>query len=196
MQLWMSPGHILCMRVWPCPRWLTCKTYLAQCSLCTHACTHDRVVDELIMPLRRAACEPSHGCSFLSLFSRTRWGILLACSTTWWSMWETGWERWTGTLWVRCFVRSECGEVGRLKSRLFCAFQENVSLDSNTHSFSSSSITTYSKVGNEPPKVFQASSSTRCAPGGVRTSHVCTNHNIVFMFFLRSLFFPLLQALP
>lgn len=27
---------------------------------------------------------------------------------------------------------------------------------------------TYSKVGNEPPKVFQASSSTRCAPGGVR----------------------------
>lgn len=38
----------------------------------------------------------------------------------------------------------------------------------NGHSFSSSSITTYSKVGNEPPKVFQASSSTRCAPGGIK----------------------------
>ncbi|KAG7246082.1 hypothetical protein CRUP_002370, partial [Coryphaenoides rupestris] len=38
----------------------------------------------------------------------------------------------------------------------------------NGHSFSSSSVTTYSKVGNEPPKVFQASSQTRRAPGGVR----------------------------
>lgn len=49
----------------------------------------------------------------------------------------------------------------------FCAFQENVSADSNAHSFSSSSVMTYSKVGNEPPKVYQATSSTRCAPGGV-----------------------------
>ncbi|KAG7238721.1 hypothetical protein INR49_031237 [Caranx melampygus] len=39
--------------------------------------------------------------------------------------------------------------------------------DSNTHSFSSSSVMTYSKVGNEPPKVFQATSSTRRAPGGI-----------------------------
>lgn len=45
---------------------------------------------------------------------------------------------------------------------------ENMSTDSNTHSFSSSSIMTYSKVGNEPPKVFQASSSTRHAPGGIK----------------------------
>lgn len=45
---------------------------------------------------------------------------------------------------------------------------ENMSTDSNTHSFSSSSIMTYSKVGNEPPKVFQASSSTRRAPGGIK----------------------------
>ncbi|XP_039987615.1 myeloid leukemia factor 1 isoform X1 [Xiphias gladius] len=45
---------------------------------------------------------------------------------------------------------------------------ENVSTDSNTHSFSSSSIMTYSKVGNEPPKVFQATSSTRRAPGGIK----------------------------
>ncbi|XP_068173498.1 myeloid leukemia factor 1 [Antennarius striatus] len=44
----------------------------------------------------------------------------------------------------------------------------NVSTDSNSHSFSSSSIMTYSKVGNEPPKVFQASSSTRRAPGGIK----------------------------
>lgn len=45
---------------------------------------------------------------------------------------------------------------------------ENVPSDSNTHSFSSSSVMTYSKVGNEPPKVFQASSSTRRAPGGIK----------------------------
>lgn len=45
---------------------------------------------------------------------------------------------------------------------------ENMSTDSNTHSFSSSSVMTYSKVGNEPPKVFQASSSTRRAPGGIK----------------------------
>ncbi|XP_053728011.1 myeloid leukemia factor 1 [Synchiropus splendidus] len=44
----------------------------------------------------------------------------------------------------------------------------NMSADPNTHSFSSSSVMTYSKVGNDPPKVFQASSSTRCAPGGIK----------------------------
>ncbi|XP_047451148.1 myeloid leukemia factor 1 isoform X2 [Mugil cephalus] len=44
---------------------------------------------------------------------------------------------------------------------------ENMSTDSNAHSFSSSSVMTYSKVGNEPPKVFQATSSTRRAPGGI-----------------------------
>lgn len=46
--------------------------------------------------------------------------------------------------------------------------RENMSADSNTHSFSSSSVMTYSKVGNEPPKVYQATSSTRCAPGGIK----------------------------
>ncbi|KAI1893732.1 hypothetical protein AGOR_G00126710 [Albula goreensis] len=45
---------------------------------------------------------------------------------------------------------------------------ENLSTDSNVHSFSSSSVMTYSKVGNEPPKVFQASSQTRRAPGGIK----------------------------
>ncbi|CAL8361212.1 unnamed protein product [Merluccius merluccius] len=45
---------------------------------------------------------------------------------------------------------------------------DNLSTDTpNSHSFSSSSVTTYSKVGNEPPKVFQASSQTRRAPGGI-----------------------------
>uniref|UniRef100_A0A3P8WRV8 Myeloid leukemia factor 1 n=2 Tax=Cynoglossus semilaevis TaxID=244447 RepID=A0A3P8WRV8_CYNSE len=44
----------------------------------------------------------------------------------------------------------------------------NLSSDSNTHSFSSSSVMTYSKVGDEPAKVFQASSSTRRAPGGIK----------------------------
>lgn len=56
---------------------------------------------------------------------------------------------------------------------IVCVFQESMSTDSNTHSFHSSSVMTYSKVGNEPPKVFQASTSTRCAPGGVSvTPHV------------------------
>ncbi|MEQ2239247.1 hypothetical protein ILYODFUR_002526 [Ilyodon furcidens] len=45
---------------------------------------------------------------------------------------------------------------------------ENVPADSNSHSFSSSSVMTYSKAGNEPPKVFQATSLTRCAPGGIK----------------------------
>ncbi|XP_038548247.1 myeloid leukemia factor 1 isoform X2 [Micropterus salmoides] len=45
---------------------------------------------------------------------------------------------------------------------------ENISTDTNTHSYSSSSVMTYSKVGNEPPKVFQATSSTRRAPGGIK----------------------------
>ncbi|KAG7478804.1 hypothetical protein JOB18_009058 [Solea senegalensis] len=45
---------------------------------------------------------------------------------------------------------------------------ENVSADSNSHSFSSSSLMTYSKFGDEPPKVFQATSTTRRAPGGIK----------------------------
>ncbi|XP_060153595.1 myeloid leukemia factor 1 isoform X2 [Globicephala melas] len=44
----------------------------------------------------------------------------------------------------------------------------NLSTDPNGHSFSSSSVMTYSKVGDEPPKVFQASTQTRRAPGGVK----------------------------
>ncbi|KAK6295617.1 hypothetical protein J4Q44_G00333300 [Coregonus suidteri] len=49
---------------------------------------------------------------------------------------------------------------------------ENLSTDSNAntnaHSFSSSSVMTYSKVGDEPLKVFQASSQTRRTPGGIK----------------------------
>ncbi|XP_054984425.1 myeloid leukemia factor 1 isoform X2 [Sorex araneus] len=43
-----------------------------------------------------------------------------------------------------------------------------LSMDSDGHSFSSSSVMTYSKVGDEPPKVFQASTQTRRAPGGIK----------------------------
>lgn len=46
-------------------------------------------------------------------------------------------------------------------------FLEDVSPDANAHSYRSSSVMSYSKVGDEPPKVFQATTSTRCAPGGV-----------------------------
>ncbi|KAM6972870.1 myeloid leukemia factor 1 [Aplochiton taeniatus] len=44
----------------------------------------------------------------------------------------------------------------------------NLSTDPHCHSFSSSSVMTYSKNGDEPPKVFQASSQTRRAPGGIQ----------------------------
>lgn len=42
-----------------------------------------------------------------------------------------------------------------------------MSLEPNAHSFTSSSVMTYSKKGDEPPKVFQASAQMRTAPGGV-----------------------------
>ncbi|KAK3534384.1 hypothetical protein QTP86_014428 [Hemibagrus guttatus] len=41
-------------------------------------------------------------------------------------------------------------------------------LPSDSHAFSSSSVMTYSKVGDEPAKVFQASTQTRSAPGGIK----------------------------
>ncbi|XP_062954400.1 myeloid leukemia factor 1 isoform X2 [Cynocephalus volans] len=43
-----------------------------------------------------------------------------------------------------------------------------LSMDPDGHSFCSSSVMTYSKVGDEPPKVFQASTQTRRAPGGIK----------------------------
>ncbi|XP_076837689.1 myeloid leukemia factor 1 [Brachyhypopomus gauderio] len=45
---------------------------------------------------------------------------------------------------------------------------EDASPDTNSHAFRSSSVMTYSKVGDQPAKVFQASSQTRCAPGGIK----------------------------
>ncbi|NWR97492.1 MLF1 factor, partial [Motacilla alba] len=45
---------------------------------------------------------------------------------------------------------------------------DDLSLQPEGHSFSSSSMMTYSRVGDEPPKVFQATAQTRTAPGGVR----------------------------
>ncbi|NWU91599.1 MLF1 factor, partial [Upupa epops] len=45
---------------------------------------------------------------------------------------------------------------------------DDLSVSPDAHTFSSSSVMTYSKVGDEPPKVFQASSQTRTAPGGIK----------------------------
>ncbi|XP_066412591.1 myeloid leukemia factor 1 isoform X2 [Molothrus aeneus] len=45
---------------------------------------------------------------------------------------------------------------------------DDLSIQPEGHSFSSSSMVTYSRVGDEPPKVFQATSQTRTAPGGVK----------------------------
>ncbi|XP_063298669.1 myeloid leukemia factor 1 isoform X3 [Pelobates fuscus] len=45
---------------------------------------------------------------------------------------------------------------------------EGLSDRPDIHSFSSSSVTTYSKTGDEPPKIFQATSQTRKAPGGIK----------------------------
>ncbi|NXC29529.1 MLF1 factor, partial [Campylorhamphus procurvoides] len=45
---------------------------------------------------------------------------------------------------------------------------DDLSMHPEGHTFSSSSMMSYSKVGDEPPKVFQASAQTRTAPGGVK----------------------------
>ncbi|NWI17702.1 MLF1 factor, partial [Crypturellus soui] len=45
---------------------------------------------------------------------------------------------------------------------------DDLSVHPDAHTFSSSSVMTYSKIGDEPPKVFQASAQTRTAPGGVK----------------------------
>ncbi|NWT94602.1 MLF1 factor, partial [Urocynchramus pylzowi] len=45
---------------------------------------------------------------------------------------------------------------------------DDLSIQPEGHSFSSSSMMTYSKVGDEPPKIFQATAQTRTAPGGVK----------------------------
>ncbi|XP_047915324.1 myeloid leukemia factor 1 isoform X3 [Anser cygnoides] len=45
---------------------------------------------------------------------------------------------------------------------------DELSVHPDAHTFSSSSVMTYSKIGDEPPKIFQASAQTRTAPGGVK----------------------------
>ncbi|KAM5165430.1 myeloid leukemia factor 1 [Mantella aurantiaca] len=45
---------------------------------------------------------------------------------------------------------------------------EGLADNPNAHSFKSSSVMTYSKTGDEPAKIFQASSQTRQAPGGIK----------------------------
>lgn len=135
-------------------------------------CPYDRVNYELIILCEHVAHEPMARLFTLCLL-RTWWRTLSAWLTTWWPTLETGCRRCTETLWVYlcsdvffllsfgCFHEFSCYIV------CVCVFQENMSTDSHSHSFSSSSVMTYSKVGNEPPKVFQASSSTLRAPGGV-----------------------------
>ncbi|XP_008104320.2 myeloid leukemia factor 1 isoform X5 [Anolis carolinensis] len=46
--------------------------------------------------------------------------------------------------------------------------KDKMAVDQNAHTFSSSSVMTYSKKGDEPPKIFQASAQTRMAPGGIK----------------------------
>ena len=50
---------------------------------------------------------------------------------------------------------------------IFHSFQETVRGDPNNHSYVQSSFYSYSNTGQGAPKVYQASSSTRTAPGGV-----------------------------
>ncbi|XP_064642952.1 myeloid leukemia factor 2-like [Lineus longissimus] len=46
--------------------------------------------------------------------------------------------------------------------------QEQMHNNPNCHSYSSSTVMSYSNTGNGEPKMYQASSSTRTAPGGVK----------------------------
>ncbi|XP_041418210.1 myeloid leukemia factor 1 L homeolog isoform X2 [Xenopus laevis] len=48
------------------------------------------------------------------------------------------------------------------------SMMEGLSEDSGAHSFKSSSVMTYSKTGDEPAKVFQSTSQTSRAPGGIK----------------------------
>ncbi|XP_042314712.1 myeloid leukemia factor 1 isoform X8 [Sceloporus undulatus] len=45
---------------------------------------------------------------------------------------------------------------------------DKMALNSNAHVFSSSSMMTFTKKGDEPPKIFQASAQTHVAPGGIK----------------------------
>jgi len=45
--------------------------------------------------------------------------------------------------------------------------------DPNSHSYMQSSVMTYSNTGQGAPKVYQATSATRQAPGGVSQINYC-----------------------
>lgn len=53
--------------------------------------------------------------------------------------------------------------MGNMQSHM-----ERVASDPNSHCYSSSSVMSYSNTGNGAPQYYQASSSTRQAPGGIR----------------------------
>ncbi|PWA20409.1 hypothetical protein CCH79_00003831, partial [Gambusia affinis] len=73
--------------------------------------------------------------------------------------------------------RNECRDMMQNHFSMFDSMMSNmrkgmedfdVSPNADGHSFKSSSVMSYSKVGDEPPKMFQATTSTRCAPGGIK----------------------------
>jgi len=53
------------------------------------------------------------------------------------------------------------------------AVQESLRDDPNSHSYVQSSVMSYSNTGNGAPKVYQATSATRQAPGGVSQTNNC-----------------------
>eukprot|EP00062_Callorhinchus_milii_P000636 gi/632934824/ref/XP_007886594.1/ PREDICTED: myeloid leukemia factor 1 isoform X2 [Callorhinchus milii] len=60
--------------------------------------------------------------------------------------------------------------LSHVRSRMFDrrGIFHDLPSNSNGHSFSSSSVKTYTKLGDKPAKLFEASSQTRQAPGGIR----------------------------
>ncbi|XP_033642086.1 myeloid leukemia factor 2-like [Asterias rubens] len=59
------------------------------------------------------------------------------------------------------------GNMQSMMSNMHQSF-EDMSNNPNVHSYSQSSFTSFSSAGAGPPKVYQATSSTRKAPGGVK----------------------------
>jgi len=50
---------------------------------------------------------------------------------------------------------------------MYCIAQESMHNDPNSHSYMQSSVMSYSNTGQGAPKVYQATTATRQAPGGV-----------------------------
>ncbi|XP_053315332.1 myeloid leukemia factor 1 isoform X2 [Spea bombifrons] len=71
---------------------------------------------------------------------------------------------------VKDSFRSIDNMMVNMRNRMFDMHRqfEGLSDTSDIHSFHSSSVMTYSKTGDEPPKIFQATSQTRKAPGGIK----------------------------